>query len=279
MNVLVCVKRVPLVGGRITLSADRQEVDTSFLGFTMSPHEECAVEEAVTLAASHGGTTAVLTLGPPEAVEQLRYAMSIGIDRGLLLQTSGAEVGPQATARAIAAAISAEAEADGGTYFDLVLFGNEAADTGDFQVGVRVAEALGRPCVTGVKGIEVQPAGPGLGAQPAGAGPGAGRPRLVARREQGRAVEVIEVDLPAVCSVKEGLNLPRYPSLPGRLRAKSKPVAESAVDQEEKEGMRKVRLELPGGEGRASQSLGTGAEAAPRVVQVLADLGLLGATR
>jgi hypothetical protein len=71
MRVLVCVKRVPAPGARINITADGQAVDTAFLGFTMSPHEECAVEEAVQLIERHGGDSTVLTLGPAEADEQL----------------------------------------------------------------------------------------------------------------------------------------------------------------------------------------------------------------
>ena len=82
MEVLVCVKRVPATGGRIVLTADGQEIDTKFLGFTVSPHEECAAEEAVRIVEAQGGSSTVLTLGPAEAEEQLRDAMAIGIDRG-----------------------------------------------------------------------------------------------------------------------------------------------------------------------------------------------------
>ena len=72
MEVLVCVKRVPATGGRIVLTADGQEIDTKFLGFTVSPHEECAAEEAVRIVEAQGGSSTVLTLGPAEAEEQLR---------------------------------------------------------------------------------------------------------------------------------------------------------------------------------------------------------------
>jgi len=72
VDVLVCVKRVPMVGGKVVLTADGQEVDTRMSGFTVSPHEECAVEEAVQITERSGGTVTVLTLGPAEAAEQLR---------------------------------------------------------------------------------------------------------------------------------------------------------------------------------------------------------------
>src|SRR5712675_1392211 len=105
MNVLVCVKRVPQTGGRIVLTADGQDIDTKYLGFTISPHEECGVEEAVRIVEAGGGEVVVLTLGPAEAEEQLRDCMAIGADRGILLATDGEEWDAQATTAAIVAAI------------------------------------------------------------------------------------------------------------------------------------------------------------------------------
>ncbi|HEX5148102.1 MAG TPA: hypothetical protein VFW02_03395, partial [Candidatus Limnocylindrales bacterium] len=102
MDLLVCVKRVPATGGRITLTEDGQEIDTRYLGFTVSPHEECAVEEAVRIVEAQGGSSTVLTLGPSAAEEQLRDARAIGIDRAILLETDGREFDPVATAAAIA---------------------------------------------------------------------------------------------------------------------------------------------------------------------------------
>ncbi len=254
MNVLVCVKRVPITGGRIVLTPDEQEIDARHLGFTVSPHEECGVEEAVRLKEQHGGQSVVLTLGPPEAEEQLRDAMALGLDRGILLETDGLEWGPTATADAIARAIRDEEAVDGG--FDLVLFGNEAADSGDFQVGVRVAHALGRPCVTGVKAIEVVDAD------------------VVVRREVAGGWEVFELPIPAVLTVKEGLNLPRYPSIPGRLGAKKKPVQRLAPVPVS-DGQRKVRLIPPTGGRKEAEILGSGPAAAPKVVEVLRKAGVL----
>ena len=140
MRVLVCVKRVPAPGARINITADGQAVDTAFLGFTMSPHEECAVEEAVQLIERHGGESTVLTLGPAEADEQLRYAASLGVTKAVLLPIPADGTGdwdPQRTAASIAAAI-ADIEATDGA-FDIILFGNESADSGGFQVAIRVA--------------------------------------------------------------------------------------------------------------------------------------------
>src|SRR5439155_15704801 len=116
VNVLTCVKRVPMTGGKIVLTGDEQAIETKHLGFTISPHEECGVEEAVRLVEANGGETVVLTLGPAEAEEQLRDCMAIGADRGILLKTDGADWDAQSTAAAIVEAIRAEEP------FDLILF-------------------------------------------------------------------------------------------------------------------------------------------------------------
>jgi electron transfer flavoprotein beta subunit len=251
MNVLVCVKRVPLTGGKIVLTEDERAISTRHLGFTVSPHEECGAEEAVRLVEQHGGASAVLALGPPEAEEQLRDMMAIGIDRAIHLVTDGSEWDPQATAAAIAEAVEAEPEA-----FDLILFGNESADAGNYQVAIRAAHALDLPCVTGVKGISVQD----------------GQLRCEQEVPGGRDVYVIPT--PAVVTVKEGLNLPRYPSVPGRLRAKRKPVAASTPVRPDPR-LEMVRLVLPPGSGKQVEVLGRGPDAAPAVVGVLSELGLV----
>src|SRR6476646_9118989 len=156
LRVLACVKRVPAPGAQITLTADQRAVDARNLAFTTSPHEECAVEEAIRLVEAHAGDVTVLTVGPPEAEEQLRFSISVGAQHAVLVtndaMAGGEDPDPQATARAITEAIRAlETEA---APFDIVLFGNESADAANFQVGVRVARALARPIVNGIKAIE-----------------------------------------------------------------------------------------------------------------------------
>ena len=94
VNILVCVKRVPATGRQDHPDRRRARIDTRYLGFTVSPHEECAVEEAVRLVEAHGGTRTVLTLGPEEAADQLREAMAVGIDRAILLETDGGDWDP-----------------------------------------------------------------------------------------------------------------------------------------------------------------------------------------
>ena len=101
MRALVCVKRVPLTGGRILLSDDALSLDTRHLGFTISPHEECGVEEAVRLVEVNGGETVALCLGPPEAVEQLRETMALGIDRSIHLVSDDFRFEPEVTAKVL----------------------------------------------------------------------------------------------------------------------------------------------------------------------------------
>ncbi len=105
MRILVCIKRVPAPGARINVTADGQAVDTTNLGFTTSPHEECAVEAALQIVEAHGGSVTALTLGPGTAEEQLRYAASLGVGGAVLVATEGGDWDPQRTARALATAI------------------------------------------------------------------------------------------------------------------------------------------------------------------------------
>jgi len=254
MRVLATIKRVPITGGRIVLTEDSRTIDTRHLGFTMSPHEECGVEEAVRIVEANKGDSVVLTLGPPEAVEQLRDAMALGVDRAIHLQADGQEWDGEATAAALVDSIGEDEAASG--RFDLIFFGNESADSGGFQVGIRVAHALGRPCVTGLKKVTLEGA----------------NVRCEQEVEGGRDVYV--VPLPAVLTVKEGLNLPRYPSVPGRMRARSKPVT-TTTPARPAPHLELVRLAVPAGQGRRAESLGSGPAAAPAVVHMLQEAGLL----
>jgi len=264
MRVAACIKRVPITGGRILLTDDSRVINTQHLGFTMSPHEECGVEEAVRLVEANKGDSVVLTLGPPEAVEQLRDAMALGIDRAIHLQTAPArtqgaqeesqEWDAEATAAALLEAIRADEAANGP--FDIIFFGNESADSGGFQVGIRVAYALSRPCVTGLKMVTVE----------------GSSVRCEQEVEGGR--DIFVVPLPAVLTVKEGLNLPRYPSVPGRMRARSKPIA-NVTPTRPPPRLELVSLAVPAGQGRRAESLGSGPAAATAVVDVLQKAGVL----
>jgi electron transfer flavoprotein beta subunit len=252
-DVLVCIKRVPDAAGEVLLTADEQGVDARFVGFTVSEHENCAVELAVRIAADTGGTATVLTLGSEDAVEQLRTALGVGCSAAVLIEADPAGFGPADVAREIAAVVDAHA-AEGRTY-DLVLLGNDAADTGDFQVGIRLAYALGRPVVNGIRTVEVdngvataQVAGPD-------------------------GVETYAVPLPAVVTVLEGGVEPRYPTITGRMKAKKAKV-EVVAPQRKPRGSGRVRLTLPPAQPNEVEVLGEGPDAAKAVVDLLQKLGV-----
>jgi len=257
LRILVCVKRVPAPGAQITLTADERAVDARNLAFTTSPHEECAVEAALQLVESRGGDITVLTVGPPEAEEQLRFSVSVGVQHAVLLTNeelaAGDDLDPQATARAIVRGVRT-LETEGGP-FDVLLFGNESADAGGFQVGIRVARMLGLPIVNGIKGIDIAD---GV---------------VTARREGDAGFEVYRMQLPAAIGVKEGINLPRYPTLPGRLRSKKAEVR-SWPFATEPGGLTMVRFATPTLELTETVMLGAGADAAGAVVDLLVELGL-----
>jgi electron transfer flavoprotein beta subunit len=160
-----------------------------------------------------------------------------------------------------------------------VIFGNEAADTGDYQVGIRVAVALGRPVINGIKGLTLAD--------------GVARAR---REAGGGGWETYSLPLPAIVGVKEGLNLPRYPSVPGRLRAKRKEVERVALGTSPAgalglgagedaavegtvagavPGPTMIGLRLPAEERTAATVIGHGPDAAPAVVDLLQQLGLV----
>lgn len=254
MKILVCIKSVPAVAGRITLTADARAIDTRHLGFAIGPHEECAVEQAVRLVEEHGGEAVVLTLGPAEALDQLRDAMALGVARAIHLVTDGGEWDSESTVGAIVEAVRAD-EAETGP-FDVILLGNDAGDSGGYQVAVRLGRLLGRPTVTGIKGIAATD----------------GMVRCEQEVAGGR--DVYELRSPAIVAVLEGLNIPRFPSVPGRLRAKHKPVAVSTPVRPPQR-MEMVRLVVPQGGAKQAVVLGHGPDAAPAVVEMLTSLGVL----
>ena len=254
MRILVCVKRVPAPGAKIVLTPDGQDIDASLLGFAISPHEECAVEEAVRIVEREGGSVTVMTLGPPEAAEQLRAAVAVGATSVVLLPTDIPDWDPVSTSAALVSAISRLEDEE--APFDLILFGNESADSGGYQVGIRVARSLGRPMVTGIKGIDTE------------------GDSVAARRETPSGWEVYRLPLPAIVGVKEGINLPRYPTLKGRMAARRAPVAtmEPAASTS---GQSKVMLMTPPDAGSAVEVLGEGPDAAQAIVDIMESLGLV----
>ncbi len=251
MNVLVCLKRVPLAGSTFLLTPDSRDIDTKHLGFGISPHEENAVEAGVQLVEQLGGSLTLLTLGPTEAEEQLRSQLAIGASRAILLETTGEDWDPQATAAALVEAVQAEE-----TKFDLLLFGAESADSAGYQIHIRIAHALGLPIVTNVKSMKIE--------------------NGIAQCERvvGNSRELYQTTLPAVITVRDGLNIPRYPSVPGRIQARKKPIDQKQVAPRVPK-LEKVSLSVAPSNTAGAQILGTGSDAVPALVEVLKTIGIL----
>jgi electron transfer flavoprotein beta subunit len=253
LRVLVCVKRVPDSSSQVVLTPDNQAVDGRHAGFTVSPHEECAIELAVRLADGTGGLATVLTLGPAEASEQLRGALALGCGAAVHIEADGVGFGPVDVAREIATVV--QAHGDEGRGYDLVLLGNDASDTGDFQVGIRLAYALELPVVNGVSTLEVADG-------------------VVSAHVDGPdGPETYSVPAPMVATVLEGGVEPRYPTLKGRMAAKkieieTRPATTTPV------GSNRLQLRLPPPAPSMVEILGEGPEAAPAVVDLFEKLGV-----
>ncbi len=256
-NVLVCIKRVPDFSGEVLLSEDDQSADARFVGHTLSNHDSCAVELAVQVATATGGTATVLSVGVQESVEQIRSALGVGCTAAVLVTADPVSLGPDDVAREIAAAVQEGGEEGGEdeASYGLVLLGNDAADSGDFQVGIRLAHRLDRPVVTGVKNLSVTD----------------DTARLEVDGPQGR--ETYAVPLPAVVTVLEGGVEPRYPSISGRMKAKKVQV-HTRDAQPDPTGSGRVRLTLPPPAPSSVEVLGEGPETAATVVDLLQKLGV-----
>ena len=258
-DVLVCVKRVPDSSGQILLTDDAQAVDGRFVGFTISNHELSAIELAIRMADATGGSVTLLTIGPAEAVEQLRSGLSLGCQAAVLVETDAARLGPSDVAHEIATVIKDhETRPDGpgpgnGRGYDVVLLGNDAADSGDFQVPIRLSYLLGRPVVTGASLVEVADG------------------NVAAYVDGPDGEETYSVPTPAIVSVLEGGPEPRYPSLKGRMAAKKVQI-EMRTPSHDPVGANRVRLFLPPAQPSNVEVLGVGPEAAAAVVDLLERL-------
>jgi len=247
-DVLVCVKRVPDFSGEVLLTEDAQSADARFVGFTMSNRDQCAVELAVQVASATEGQVTVLTIGSADAVEQLRSALGVGASAAVLVEADPVTLGPADVAHEIA-------EVARDRDFGLVLLGNDAADSGDFQVGIRLGHELSRPVVTGVKTLSVD------------------GDTALAHADGPDGQENYAVPLPAVLTVMEGGVEPRYPTITGRMKAKKVEVEHRALSREPA-GSGRVKLTLPPPTPSTAEVLGEGPETAKVVVDLLQKLGV-----
>ena len=245
MRIAVCIKRAPDMESRFKISADGRSVDESGLKFDLSDFDGYAVEAALQLNEKQGpGETVVIALGPDIVQETLRKAMSMGAERAVQLKAGAVPADGFAVATALAA------ELKGGGY-DLVLFGRMAMDTQHGTVGAMTATLLGMPCVTSVSKLEL-----------AGG-------KAMLRRELEGAAEIVEVALPAVITIDEGVARARYPALKGIMAAKKKPL-EVKPAQLGAVHLTVTKMELPP-ERKGGRIIGEGTAAVPELVRLLRD--------
>ncbi len=209
MKVFVCIKQVPDTETKIKLKADASGIDPAGVKWVMNPYDEFAVEEAIKMKEGGKATNVtVVSLGPKtRVVESLRTALAMGADDAIVID-GPEDLDPSATAKALAGAIKAE-----GGEFKLVLTGKLAIDDNASSVSQMVAEFLGVPHTTVVSKLEVTDGS------------------AVAEREtEGGSREIVQLQGPAVVAANKGLNMPRYASLPGIMKAKKKPIKELTLD-------------------------------------------------
>ncbi len=208
MNLIVCIKQVPATEAQIRIGASKKDIDRSNLTYVVNPYDEFGVEEALRIKERLGkGRVAVITMGPAKAVEALRNCLAMGSDEAIHLKDDTFEgADSYATAVTLAAVLSK-------IPYDILFFGKQAVDDDNATVGIQVAELLNLPHVAVVNKLEID----------------ARNKRAVAHRQIEGGTEVVETPLPAVFTCQKGLNEPRYASLPGIMKAKSKPLKEMSL--------------------------------------------------
>jgi electron transfer flavoprotein beta subunit len=200
VKIAVCVKQVPDTWAEKKLRDDDSTLDREAADGVMNELDEYAVEEALRLAEANGGEVVVVTMGPERAAETVRKALSMGADAGVhLVDDSLHGSDALATSYALAEVLAAR-------NFDLVIFGSESTDARMSVVPAMVAERLGLPQVTFAQKVDVDGS------------------KVAIQRQTEYGYDDVEAELPAVVSVVEKINEPRYPSFKGIMAAKKKPV-------------------------------------------------------
>jgi electron transfer flavoprotein beta subunit len=246
MKIMVCIKRVPDTETKIKIRDDKTGIDPAGVNFVLNPYDEYAVEEAIRLKEKGKATeVAVLCYGPAEASKEIRTALAMGADRGILIKDEKAgEKTPDAVAAVLAAALQ-------GMKFDLLLFGKQAIDDDAAGVGPLVAARLKLPVVSFINKLEIQDG------------------KAVARRDVEGGVETYAAKLPCALTAQKGLNEPRLPALKGIMKAKKMPIEELAPAAAAGK-VKIVELKLPPARS-GGKVLGEGEAVVPELVKRLRE--------
>jgi len=205
MNIFVIMKRTFDTEEKIAVQ--NGQINEDGAEFIINPYDEYAIEEAIQLRDANGGEVTVVTIGGEDSEKELRTALAMGCDKAVLINTEDdLENGDQYSTSRILAEYLKDQEVD------IILGGNVAIDGGSGQVGPRLAELLDIAYVTTITKLEID-----------------GDKATIVRDVEGDS-EVIEASLPILVTAQQGLNEPRYPSLPGIMKAKKKPLDELELD-------------------------------------------------
>ena len=200
MNIVVCVKQVPDTGMERKLKPGDSTLDRESVDGLINELDEYAIEEALLIAEAHGGEVTILSMGPQQAAESIRKALSMGCDQAVHVLDDGlAGSDALATSQVIAQALTRIG-------FDLVILGSESTDARMGVLAAMLSERLGVPQMSLAGQVEID--GPAIRIQ----------------RQTDYGYDKVEAALPAVVSVVEKINEPRYPSFKGIMAAKKKPV-------------------------------------------------------
>ena len=244
MKAIVCMKRVPDTEAKLKIR--ETGIERAGFEYVINPYDEYAIEQAIQIKEKVGGDTEVviLSIGPKETATQIRKALSMGADRGVLLTADIDNLDAPATAEMLATALK-EME------YDIIFFGKQGVDNDNASVGVQVAQHLGLPVVSTIVEFELKDGA------------------VVVEREVEGAKEVIEVKLPAVFTAEKGLNEPRYPKLPDIMKAKKKPLEEKEAPAVESKTT-VVKMEYPPAR-PPGRIVGKGVEVVPELVKLLKE--------
>jgi electron transfer flavoprotein beta subunit len=225
MNIYVIMKRTFDTEEKISIKNGKVSDDGAT--FIINPYDEYAIEEAIKLREEHGGEITVVSIGEEEAEKELRTALAMGADKAVHISDEDVEDGDAFSTAAILATFLKDKEAD------IILAGNVTVDGSSGQVGPRLAEELGISVVTTITRLTVD-----------------GDKAIIERDVEGD-IEIVEAQFPLVVTCQQGLNEPRYPSLPGIMKAKKKPfkrldLDDLDLDEDDVEGKSKtIEVFLP----------------------------------
>jgi electron transfer flavoprotein beta subunit len=204
MKILTTVKRVTDYEAKLKIHADGTRLDLAGMNMIANPFDQIAVEEALRLKEKHGGEVIVVSVGTPDAAQQIRAAMAMGADRGVLVTTTK-DLDCMAIAMVLDAVVREEKP-------DLVLMGKQAVDDDSHQVSEMLAEMLSWGQATQANTVTIE------------------NGAAVVAREADGGIETLSVKMPCIVTTDLRLNEPRYASLPGIMKAKSKPLAEKKAE-------------------------------------------------